>query len=179
MSLFVVDVESDGPCPGLYSMISFGAVLLDGKQDKTFLGKVEPLPGAKRNEEAAAISGVSREEHLTYPSCQFTMSAFKTWIVEVNEDSRAIMISDNPAFDWQFINYYFHLFCGGNPFGFSARRIGDIYSGLVKNFKASSDWKSFRKTKHDHNPVNDSLGNAEAIIAFCKQYNVKIPGVKE
>ena len=29
MSYFFVDVEADGPCPGLYSMVSFGAVKFD------------------------------------------------------------------------------------------------------------------------------------------------------
>ena len=29
MSLFVVDVESDGPAPGLFSMVSFGAIRVD------------------------------------------------------------------------------------------------------------------------------------------------------
>lgn len=177
MSLFVVDVESDGPCPGLYSMISFGAVKLDGSHKATFLGKVAPLKGAGRLEEAAAVSGVSREEHEKYFPPEEIMRNFKWWIEQVNDSGKPVLISDNPAFDWQFINYYFHAFLGENPFGFSARRIGDIYSGIVKNLKASSDWKKLRKTKHDHNPVNDSIGNAEALIAFCKQHQVPIPGV--
>ena len=42
-------------------------------------------------------------------------------------------LADNFAFDWQFINYYFHRFLGRNPFGFSGRRIGDLYAGLVKD----------------------------------------------
>ena len=29
MSYFMIDVEADGPIPGDYSMISFGAVLVD------------------------------------------------------------------------------------------------------------------------------------------------------
>lgn len=175
--MFVVDVESDGPCPGLYSMISFGAVLLDGNHQTTFLGEVHPLEGAARIEEAAAVSGVSREKHESFEYPGKVMKRFKTWIEQNNSEGRATMISDNPAFDWQFINYYFHKFVGDNPFGFSARRIGDIYSGLAKNLKASSDWKKLRETKHDHNPVNDSIGNAEAIIKFCKKYNVTVPGV--
>ena len=175
MSLFIVDVESDGPCPGLYSMISFGAVLVTkGGPWKTFHGKVAPLPGAKRMEEAARISGVSREEHESYETVQVEMERFSSWIADVNQGGKATFVSDNPAFDWQFINYYFNLAEMGNPFGFSARRIGDIYSGAVKDLRASSKWKSLRKTVHDHNPVNDCIGNAEALLSFCKTHNIKM-----
>ena len=69
-------------------------------------------------------------------------------------------ITYNPAFDWQWINYYFHLAVGSNPFGYSARRIGDVYCGAMGNMRAK--WKHLRKTPHDHNPVNDAKGNAEA-----------------
>ena len=46
--------------------------------------------------------------------------------------------------------------------GHSARRISDFYAGLVGDFHDSQSWKKWRITPHDHNPVNDSLGNCEA-----------------
>lgn len=57
---------------------------------------------------------------------------------------------------------YFHLFLGKNPFGHSARRIGDFYAGLVGKFTDASSWKKLRVTAHDHNPVHDAMGNLEA-----------------
>ena len=36
-----------------------------------------------------------------------------------------------------------------------------MYAGLVKN--AREPWKHLRKTNHDHNPVNDAMGNAEVL----------------
>lgn len=170
---FVVDVESNGPCPGLFSMISFGAVAVDDTLDKVFLGKVAPLPGAARNEQAASICGVSSEEHSSYENPQKTMRDFAEWIKNTNKNGRPIFVSDNPAFDWQFINYYFHMFLGENPFGFSAKRIGDLYAGLTKDYNLG--WKKFRTTSHDHNPVNDAKGNAEALIKLARLY--KIQGV--
>ena len=53
---------------------------------------------------------------------------------------------------------------GRNPFGYSARRIGDLYCGMNKDMNKT--WKHLRKTVHDHNPVNDAKGNAEALIAM-------------
>jgi hypothetical protein len=174
--LFIVDVESDGPVPPLYSMISFGAVAVNRSLNRTFLGRVAPLPGAKRLEAAAAISGVSADEHATYDDPLIVMQNFADWVKTYNADGRPIFVSDNPAFDWGYMNYYFHAYLGSNPFGYSARRIGDFYCGLTKDYFAT--WKKLRKTKHDHNPVNDAKGNAEALITMADQYGVSLPGVK-
>jgi hypothetical protein len=56
------------------------------------------------------------------------------------------------------------MYYGSNPFGFSARRIGDLYCGLVKDSRAK--WKHLRKTTHNHHPVQDSIGNAEVLLAI-------------
>jgi hypothetical protein len=41
-------------------------------------------------------------------------------------------------------------------------RIADFYAGLRGDFYETQDWKRFRITAHDHNPVNDARGNVEA-----------------
>ena len=102
------------------------------------------------------------------------MDLFAEWLSQ-NSKGRPIFISDNPAFDWQWINWYFHTYLGKNPFGFSARRIGDLYCGMKMDAGLNAEWKKlFRKTSHDHNPVNDAKGNAEALLAM-KEMGLKIP----
>lgn len=167
MNLVVIDVEADGPIPATYSMVSFGAVIVDEKLDKTFYGKVKPISSYYINE-ALAVSNISREEHLKFDNPEEVMYNFQNWLSE-NVKNRPVFISDNPAFDWQWINYYFHTYTGSNPFGFSARRIGDLYCGLTKDIRNNNEWKrKFRKTKHTHNPVDDAMGNAEALLAMAK-----------
>ncbi len=63
MSYVRVDVESDGPIPGDYSMISFGAVLVTPTLDMTFYGKLR-LISDKWIPEALAVSGFGRDEVL-------------------------------------------------------------------------------------------------------------------
>ena len=162
MSFIVVDVEADGPIPGSFSIVSFGAVIVRDGLNDTFYGKVSPI-SKEWVPEALAVSGHSREEHLTFQSPEKVMREFSAWILEKSRD-RPVFVSDNIAFDWQWINSYMHRFCGKNPFGFSGRRIGDLYSGLMKDARKASDWKKFRKTKHTHNPVDDAKGNAEALF---------------
>lgn len=172
MSLIVVDVEADGAIPHKHSMVCFGAVVVEPSLSKTFYGKTKPVSD-EWNEQALAISGFTREEHLSFDEPQEVMQAFDEWI-KANSNGQAVFISDNPAFDWQWINYYFHFFLGKNPFGFSARRIGDLYAGLEKDFFAASRWKKFRKTKHTHNPLDDALGNAEALLEI-REMGLKFP----
>lgn len=95
-----------------------------------------------------------------------TFVTFRDWLLSLG--GRAVFISDNPAYDWQWINFYFWRHLGGNPFGHSARRIGDFYAGLCGNFWRASEWKRLRVTPHDHNPVNDALGNVEAFRRMLK-----------
>lgn len=170
MSWFVVDVEADGQAPGLYSMVSFGAVLVDDQLDKTFYGQVKPITDMW-DEDALSISGFSREEHEGFDDPINVMIDFKKWLNDTSK-GRPIMLSDNIAFDWQFINYYFHRYLGQNPFGYSGRRIGDLYCGMMKDSFAK--WKHLRVTKHTHHPVDDAKGNAEALLKM-KELGLKIP----
>lgn len=170
MSLIVVDVESDGPIPMKYSMVCFGAVVVEPTLSKTFYGKTRPI-ASEWNPEALAISGFSREEHQGFDDPEEVFFKFELWL-KANSKGRPIFISDNPAYDWQWINWYFHFFLGRNPFGWSGRRIGDLYCGMQKDMFAG--WKHLRETKHTHNPVDDAMGNAEVLLKM-KEMGLKMP----
>ena len=163
----VVDVESDNQSPANGSMVCFGAVAVFDFNER-FLGKTKPIT-ENFEPSALAISGYTREQHLQFDEPKKVIQEFEQWVLRVCEGDRPVFISDNPAFDWQWINFYFHRYLGRNPFGFSARRIGDLYCGMVQDASKNWEWKKLlRKTPHDHNPVNDALGNAEALLAIQK-----------
>lgn len=172
MSYIVVDVEADGPIPHKYSMVSFGAILVEQTLTKTFYGKTRPVSDIWVPE-ALASCNTTREEHLTFDDPLEVMQKFDTWLRESSKGN-PVFVSDNPAFDWQFINYYSHLYLGRNPFGFSARRIGDLYCGMKMDTGLNSEWKrKLRVTKHTHHPVDDAKGNAEALLKM-KEMGLKI-----
>lgn len=138
-NLIFVDVEADGPCPIAGRLREIGAVHYTTRE--TFYADVI--------------------RHGTVE----TFYRFDEWIRRVVPKGRRTFVSDNPAFDWQWIAYGFAMHYPEpieNPFGWSARRIGDFYAGLVGDFSAASDWKALRITPHDHSPVHDALGNVEA-----------------
>ncbi|KKL98827.1 hypothetical protein LCGC14_1820520 [marine sediment metagenome] len=168
MSFIMVDVESDGPIPNDYSMICFGAVVVDSSLNKTFYGRLRPI-SEQWIPEALAISGFSREETLKFDDPKNVMVEFSDWAK--SHSKRPMFISDNNGFDWQFINWYFHHFTGSNPFGYSSTNLGSLYKGVVCNmFK---NFKHLRKTRHTHHPVDDAKGNAEAMLTMASQYRLK------
>lgn len=160
MSYFSVDIEADGPAPGLFSMVSFGAVVVESGLSRTFYAELAPISD-RWIPDALAVSGFTREQVMNFEDPPSVMTRFEEW-VNANSKGRPIFIADNPGFDFAFINYYFHAFVGSNPFGFSSRRIGDLYCGAKLDTFAK--WKHLRKTNHSHNALDDAKGNAEAII---------------
>lgn len=170
MSYVMVDIEADGPIPGDYSMVCFGAVIVEAGLDRTFYARLAPI-SERWVPEALAVSGFSREDTLQFPDPAGEMSRFETWL-NSNTPGRPIFVADNNGFDWQFVNWYFHHFLGRNPFGFSSMNLGSLYKGLVRDTFAS--FKHLRKTRHTHHPVDDAMGNAEALLHMHQTMGLKI-----
>ncbi len=119
--------------------------------------------------EFGAVELLSRESFYGRDSSEATFQNFEEWIIKVAAGRRPVFVSDNPAYDWQWVNFYFWKYFGHNPFGHSARRIGDFYAGLKHDFERHTDWKTLRITEHTHNPVDDAMGNAEALEFILKE----------
>lgn len=170
MPYVMVDVESDGPIPGDYSMISFGAVIVEPQLNRTFYGQLQPISD-KYVPEALAVSGFDRATTLTFAEPTVVMTAFRDWL-KTHCPGRCLFVSDNNGFDWQFINWYFHHFVGTNPFGYSSINLGSLYKGLARDMFVN--FKHLRKTKHTHHPVDDARGNAEALLAMQQTLDLKM-----
>jgi DNA polymerase III alpha subunit (gram-positive type) len=170
MSYIMVDIESDGPIPGDYSMVCFGAVVVEPSLSRTFYGRLRPI-SERFIPDALAVSGFTREQVMEFEDAKSVMVQFTEWLLGISKD-RLMFISDNNGFDWQFINWYFHHFTGKNPFGFSSTNLGSLYKGLVKD--TFQTFKHLRKTRHTHHPVDDAIGNAEALLTMKDELGLKI-----
>lgn len=166
----MVDIESDGPIPGDYSMVCFGAVVVEPGLGRTFYGRLRPI-SERFDPEALAISGFSRAEVLAFDEPAEVMRRFADWLAGLRT-KRLLFVSDNNGFDWSFVNWYFHHFLGKNPFGFSSQNLGSLYKGMVKDTFAT--FKHLRKTAHTHDPVDDARGNAEALLHMKASMGLKI-----
>ena len=169
MTYVMVDVETDGPIPADYSMICLGAVVVDESLDKRFYGQLKPI-SEQWIPESLKISGFSRNQTQHFDDPKEVMEKFSAWI-EVSCAGTPLFISDNNGFDWQFVNYYFHHFLGNNPFGFSSTNLGSLYKGLVKD--TSKNFKHLRNSAHTHDPLDDAVGNAEALLHMIRKMDLR------
>lgn len=152
-NLIFVDVEARGSSPVNGTMTEFGCVHYPSK--KTFHGVLfigDPDP------ENPAVPVVGERVNEDYDIAQY----LNVWLQEVCGNARPVFVSDNPAYDFMWIAGMFDKAGLPNPFGHSGRRISDYYAGLKNNWSNTQGWKKYRVTSHDHNPVNDSMGNVEA-----------------
>jgi hypothetical protein len=170
MSYIMVDVETDGPIPGDYSMVALGAVVVEPALERTFHGRLRPI-SERFLPEALAVSGFERAETLAFDAPEAVMAGFAAWVA-AHGGKRPIFISDNNGFDWMFVCWYFHRFLGRNPFGHSSQNLGSLYKGLVKDTFAT--FKHLRRTAHTHHPVDDARGNAEALLHMKRELGLKI-----
>lgn len=125
-----VDVETAGPNPANYSLLSIGACSVFEPLE-TFYVELQPVHEAF-SPEALQISGLSMDglrEHGIPP--QKAMRRFADWTQKVTPpEDRAVFVAFNAPFDWMFVNEYFHRYLGHNPFGHSALDMKAFYMGL-------------------------------------------------
>ena len=126
-----VDVETAGPNPSQYSLLSIGACLVADIR-RTFYVELQPL---NRNftPEALAVSRLSLEELADrgLPPAK-AMARFEAWLAaEVRPDRQPVFVAFNAPFDWMFVSDYFHRFLGHNPFGHAALDLKAFYMGLT------------------------------------------------
>lgn len=128
-----VDVETAGPNPGSYSLLSIGACLVSdpGRQ---FYVEIQPLSDAVRLE-SLEVSGLDMDalKEKGMPPAD-AMRRFADWVTEVSPaGSQPIFVAFNAPFDWMFTADYFHRFLGRNPFGHKALDMKAYFMGLSGN----------------------------------------------
>lgn len=160
-----VDIEAAGPIPAEYSMLSIGACVV-GSPEVSFYIELKPI-NDRSIPEALAVCGLSLDRlRITGSEPIEAMDAFRKWITDVSRGLTPVFVGFNSPFDWQFINWYFHFFLGGNPFGITAVDIKSYYmgySGCTWSQTSSSQLPSWlQPTRHKkHNALDDAIAQAE------------------
>ncbi|MFM0337968.1 3'-5' exonuclease [Paraburkholderia fungorum] len=169
-----VDVETSGPIPGEYSMLSIGACLVDAPET-SFECTLKPL-NRNADPDALAVTGFSLqqlEQSGTDP--RQAMTDFDAWVkAACSEGDVPVFIGLNAPFDWSFVNYYFHRFNGENPFGFTALDIKAYYMGVMgcswRNTRSSAMTGRLHPTqKGNHTAVQDAVYQAE-LFRLTREY---------
>jgi len=162
-----VDVETAGPTPGDYAMISIGACPVDDP-DRGFYVELKPDRDAVV-ESALKVSGLSMQTlAVEGTDPRQAMEEFAQWIRDVvpPQTHRAVFVGFNAVFDWMFVNEYFVRYDVENPFGHGGLDIKSYYVGMM-----GSTWEQ-TSMKHlspkylagrplSHNALGDARDQAE------------------
>ena len=126
-----VDVETAGPTPAEFALLSLGACLVDDPS-RSFYAELQPITLAA--DPAALAVGRLSLEHLAIhgtPPAE-AMARFAAWVEEVTPPGRRpVLVAFNAPFDWMFVAEYFRRFGVPNPFGHSALDIKALYMGAT------------------------------------------------
>jgi DNA polymerase III alpha subunit (gram-positive type) len=175
------DVETDGPIPGLNSMLSFGsaAYLADKTLIATFEANLETLPEAQPNPQTMAWWKTQQEawlacrENLQAP--EKAMRQYLGWLKHL--PGKPVFVSYPVAFDFMFVYYYLIRFAGESPFSHSALDIKTYAMAMMKKDYRESTKRNmpkqwFDRLPHTHKALDDAI---EQGALFCNmlQENLK------
>jgi ribonuclease T len=161
-----VDVETSGPIPGVYSLLSIGACLV-ADRSQTFYAELKPVP-TRTDPRAMAVHGLDLEKlKATGLELEDAMLRFETWTGRQIPDGRSpVFVSYNAPFDWMFIQDAFQRSLGRNPYGHFPLDIRAFYAG-----KSGLPWDSIRfddladhylgHHRLSHNALEDACAQGE------------------
>jgi DNA polymerase III epsilon subunit-like protein len=171
-----VDVETSGPVPGEYSLLSIGACSVFDPENG-FTCEIKPI-NDRYNQKAIEVNGLSLEcLKIDGLDPGAAMKAFSSWLMSLKgQNDILIFVGFNAPFDWSFINYYFHRFLNENPFGYTALDIKALYMGATGCFWG--DTRSSKIAEHirptlsaTHDSLHDARYQAEIFRLLWKKIN--------
>lgn len=175
---FSADVETDGPIPGPYSMLSFALVYagrFDGQRfervtdfDNVFYRELRPI-STSFEPEALRVNGLDRDRLAregTEPAAAMTEAA--SWVWSIAGSAHPVLVAYPLSFDWTWLYWYFTKFGNrGSPFNHS--RCFDIKTAFAVKAhlpiseagRAKMDAFLRPDRPHTHDARDDAIEQAE------------------
>jgi len=169
-----VDIETAGPNPSDYSLLSIGACAVFTPDDQFYV-EIKPV-NQNMTDDAIEVSGLNlknlSKNGLTPHKA---MSRFADWVETASpEDSQPIFVAFNAPFDWMFVNDYFHRFLGYNPFGHKALDIKAFYMGLTGAIWSETGFSQVSEhflgeIELTHNALQDAFDQAKLFSSMLNE----------
>lgn len=180
------DIEANGPCPGLHSMLSIGSIAIDPDlgEDQIdiapkFTANLEPLPDAKGDPDTLAWWG--RPENKTAWALTtanqrdpgVVMIEYVHWLDTL--PGRPIFVGYPAGFDFTFVYYYIHRFVHGyNPFVRNSIDIESFVMPMLKTTYLGADQKHWPREwidesrPHTHVALDDAIHQGVSFLRMLK-----------
>jgi hypothetical protein len=175
---FSADVETDGPIPGPFSMLSFGLVVagtFDGETfarpahyGHNFYRELRPVSD-EFQVDALRVNGLDRDRlqrEGTLPA--IAMNEAAQWVRECVGEGRPILVAYPLSFDWSFLYWYFIRFAKDGSL-FNHSQCFDIKTAFavkahipIASAGRSRLMPSLRSNGvHTHNALDDAIEQAQ------------------
>jgi hypothetical protein len=175
---FSADVETDGPIPGPFSLLSFALVYAGrfdghsferpGSLDRTFYRELRPISDTFEPE-ALKVNGLDRDRLVREGDApEAAMTAASDWIRSLANGGYPVLVAYPLSFDWAWLYWYFVRFSKqGSPFEHS--RCFDMKTAFaVKGHRPIVDAGRSHllpdltsKRVHTHHALDDAKEQAE------------------
>lgn len=171
---FSIDIETDGPCPGINSMLSLGAVALSESSGvlSEFSVNLVTLPDAAPNQKTQrefwdrfpdqyAATRVNQTDPLA------AMNDFRTWVR--NQGGTPVAVAFPAGFDFSWLWYYLNRFGSDCPFSHSCIDIKTLAWCLLSgNYRHATkrNWprRWFSNLPHTHVAIDDAREQGETFL---------------
>lgn len=173
-----VDIETNGPIPGPYSMLSLGAVAFDaeGNELGSFPRNFHTLVNAGEHPETMEFWNKNPQayeetrKNLVYPADG--MQDFNKWVKKFN--GIPVFTAYPAGFDFTWVYWYLIAFCQESPFSFSALDIKSYVAGLTGKpyrqcTKKNMPKRWFPAAKHSHIAIEDAREQGLLFINILKE----------
>lgn len=165
-----VDVETAGPIPGTYSLLSIGACVV-GQVSESFYVELQPITQSFIPEAMKIVGKPLEDFSRTGHTPEEAMKLFRDWIT--SKGPSPVFVGFNATFDWSFVNWYFHTYLGDNPFGIGGIDIKSYYMGIAgcawedtRSSRIPAEFKG--NSRHTHNALDDAVEQAEMFELMIK-----------
>ena len=179
---FSVDIEADGPIPGINSMLSLGCAAFDpdGNALGTYSANLKPLPEATPDPNTMAWWAT---QPAAWQACQEdqrepseVMPEFAKWVwTTAGENVKPVFAAWPVGFDFTHVYWYLIRFHGHSPFSHHAldiRSFAMAFMNLTYRSAHKSKLKKRLKDRlnlthhHDHIAVHDAIEQGELLVAL-------------
>lgn len=178
---FSADVETDGPIPGPYSMLSFALVYAgksDGKRfegpgnfDRSFYAELRPISD-QFQAEALQVNKLDRDRLLREgKDPKAAMVEAGRWVRGIAGDARPVLAAYPLSFDWLWLYWYFVNFSGEkSPFKhsscFDMKTAYAVKAGvpIARAGRTKLEGALGGRHEHSHHALDDAIKQAELFV---------------
>ena len=175
---FSADVETDGPIPGPFSILSFGVVYAGSFDGRTFrrpqnyelvlYRELRPISN-QFEPEALQVNGLDRARLCFEGEApEKAMTDAARWINTIADGAQPVLVAYPLSFDWSWLYWYFVRFSAdGSPFAYSRcfdiKTAVAVKAGVPISEAGRSHINSLLRPRHahTHHAIDDAIAQAQ------------------